>query len=240
MDEQLRDHLDTLILAVSRGDSERLTEWALSLGRRLTAPDRAGLGRDVSDLATELVGESIGEMDISGAIERMTEIMRRYGLVMPTPVSLLLKTLVMLEGTARQLNPHFSLAEVLERHQANIARTFGDPQRWLRKTERSYRDWERLTKILPGSLADVLSGLRGGTFEFKHSDLHLEEAVDRLVNGVLSAALFLGAALLLSRPSQDRVGYGANVIGVVFLVVAVALAIRLERAIRKAEKENDA
>jgi ubiquinone biosynthesis protein len=106
--------------------------------------------------------------------------------------------------------------------------------------ERSYRDWERLAKVLRESLADVLSGLRGGTLEFKHSDLHLEEAVDRLVNGVLSAALFLGAALLLSRASQDTVGYGANVIGLVFLVVAVALAIRLERAIRKAEKENDA
>ena len=179
-------------------------------------------------------------MDISGAIERMTEIMRRYGLVMPPSVSRLLKTVVMLEGTARQLSPNFSLAEVLERHQARAAHTFADPQRWLRKMERSYRDWERLAKVLPESLADVLSGLRGGTIEFKHSDLHLEEAVDRLVNGVLSAALFLGAAQLLSRASRDTVGYGANVIGLVFLVVAVALALRLERAIRKAEKEDDA
>jgi ubiquinone biosynthesis protein len=240
MDEQLRDHLDTLILAVGRGDSELLTEWALSLGRRLSAPDRAGMQSEVSDLATELVGQSVGDMDISRAIEQMTDIMRRYGLVMPPPISLLLKTLVMLEGTARQLSPHFSLAEVLERHQARAGHTLADPQRRLRKMERSYREWERLAKVLPGILADVLSGLRDGTFELKHSDPHLEEAVDRLVNGVLSAALFLGAAQLLSRASQDTVGYGANVIGVVFLVVAVALAIRLERAIRKAEKENDA
>jgi hypothetical protein len=56
----------------------------------------------------------------------------------------------------------------------------------------------------------------------------------------LTAALFLGAALLLSRASHDTVGYGANVIGLVFLAVAVVLAIRLERAIRKAERENDA
>ena len=240
MDEQLRDHIDTLLLAVSRGDSERLTEWALSIGRRLTDRDRAGLQSEVSDFATELVGQSIGDMDISGAIERITDMMRRYGLLMPPSVSLLLKTVVMLEGTARQLDPSFSLAEVLERHHASAAHTFADPQLWLRKMERSYRDWERLAKVLPESLADVLSGLRGGTFELKHSDLRLAAAVDRLVNGVLSAALFLGAAQLLSRASRDTVGHGANVIGVVFLLVAVALAIRLERAIRKAEKENDA
>jgi ubiquinone biosynthesis protein len=240
IDEQLRDHVNALLRAVSRGDSELVTEWALSLGRRLTAADRAGLQSEVSDLATELVGQSIGDMDISGAIERMTDIMRRYGLLMPPSVSLLLKTVVMLEGTARQLNPSFLLSELLERHHASAAQSVADPQRWLRKLERSHRQWERLAKVLPESLADVLSGLGGGTFELKHSDLRLEKAVDRLINGILSAALFLGAALLLSRASQDTVGYGANLIGVVFLVVAVALAIRLERAIRKAEKKNDA
>jgi ubiquinone biosynthesis protein len=240
MDEQLRDNVDTLLLAVSRGDSELLTKWSLSLGRRLTDVDRPALQSEVSDLATELVGQSIGDLDISGAIERMTDIMRRYGLLMPPSVSMLLRTVVMLEGTARQLDPSFSLAEVLERHQASAAHTFADPQRWLRKLGRSYRDWERLGKVLPESLTDVLSGLRGGTFELKHADLHLEKAVDRLVIGILSAALFLGSAQLLSRASQDTVGYGANGIGLVFLVVAAALALRLVLAIHKAEKEKDA
>ena len=194
MDEHLRDNVDNLLQAVSRRDSQLLTEWASSLGRRLTDQDRAGLQSEVSDLATELVGQSIGDMDISGAIVRMTDIMHRYGLLMPPSVSLLLKTLVMLEGTARQLSPSFCLSEVLERHQASAAHTFADPQRWLRKMERSYRNWERLAKVLPESLADVLSGLRGGTIEFKNSDLRLKQAVDRLVIGTLSAALFLGAA----------------------------------------------
>ncbi len=238
-DERLRDHLDTLIRAVGQGDSERLTEWALSLGRKLHEPDRGGLRDEVSDFADELVGQTIGEMDVTTAIERLTDIMRRYGLVMSPSVSLLLKTMVMLEGTARQLSPSFSLAEVIERHQARSAAISVAPRRWLRRIERSYRDWERLGTILPGSLADVLSGLRGGTFEFRHSDLGLDEAVDRLVNGILAAALFLGSAMLLSRPSQDTVGYGANGIGLAFLVAAIALTIRLERAIRRAEKKPD-
>jgi ubiquinone biosynthesis protein len=106
--------------------------------------------------------------------------------------------------------------------------------------ERSYRDWDRLVKVLPGSLADVLSGLRGETFELKLSHHRLEESVHRSVIGILSAALFLGASQLLSRASQDAVGYGANGIGLVFLVVASILAVRLGRAIHKAEKQKDA
>jgi hypothetical protein len=93
--------------------------------------------------------------------------------------------------------------------------------------------------VATANATDVLSGLRHGPLELEDSGLHLEEVVDSLVNGTLSAALFLGAARLLSRASRDTVGYGANAIGLVFLVVAVAPAIRLERAIRTAEKEND-
>ncbi|QEH35792.1 putative protein kinase UbiB [Aquisphaera giovannonii] len=240
MDARLREQLDALLLAVGRGDSERLMEWTLNLGGSLSDSDRAGLQGEVGGLAAEVVGQSIGDMDISGAIERMTEIMHRYGLLMPPPVSRLLKTLVMLEGTARELSPHFSLAEVLERHQARSARALADPQVWLRKMERSYREWERLAKVLPTSLADVLSGLRGGTLEFQHSDRHLGGAVDRLANGVLSASLFLGAAQLLGRASREKDWDGAKAIGVAFLVAAVVLAIRLQRAIRKAEMKNDA
>jgi ubiquinone biosynthesis protein len=86
IDEQLREPIDTLLVAVGRGDSELLMEWASSLGRRLNPPDRAGLQSEVSDLATELVGQSIGDMDISAAIERMTDTMRRCGLMMPPSV----------------------------------------------------------------------------------------------------------------------------------------------------------
>jgi hypothetical protein len=36
IDEQLREHIDTLLVAVGRGHSELLTEGASSLGTRLT------------------------------------------------------------------------------------------------------------------------------------------------------------------------------------------------------------
>ena len=37
----------------------------------------------------------------------MTEIIRRYQIVLPTGIALLIKVLVMLEGTAKLLSPRF-------------------------------------------------------------------------------------------------------------------------------------
>ena len=60
----------------------------------------------------DYVGQSIHEMDLSGALNNLLEIIRRYNITLPPPFSLLLRTLVELEGTAQQLSPEFSLAEV--------------------------------------------------------------------------------------------------------------------------------
>jgi ubiquinone biosynthesis protein len=59
------------------------------------------------------VGQSIQDIDMSGALNSLLEIIRRYKIILPPPFSLLLRTLVELEGTARQLSPEFSLAEVV-------------------------------------------------------------------------------------------------------------------------------
>src|SRR5262245_18860086 len=76
----------------------------------------------VRDLASELVEQSIGELHVSSAFERMTEIMSRDGLLMTPSISLMRKAVGMPERVDRQLNPRFSLAEVRERHQASAIR----------------------------------------------------------------------------------------------------------------------
>src|SRR5262249_44954513 len=118
--------------------------------------------------------------------------------LLPSSMSLLLKTLVMLDGTARMLNPDFSLVELLEPYQGRLVRDRLMPQRWLLKFQRAYRDVDRLLTHAPRDLGDILERLRAGTLEIKHEHHRLEITVNRLVAGLLTAALFLGSSLALS------------------------------------------
>jgi ubiquinone biosynthesis protein len=61
-------------------------------------------------------------MDLSGALNSLLEIIRRYNITLPPPLSLLLRTLVELEGTAQQLSPEFSLAEVIRPFYSTMVR----------------------------------------------------------------------------------------------------------------------
>src|SRR6202022_3526798 len=111
----------------------------------------------------------------------------------------LLKTLVMLEGTARLLNPSFSLAELIQPYATKALRRRFSPRRFLGKLGRAYRDWDRLLEMLPRDCADILRRVRSGTFEIRHEHHRLEATVNRLVLAIFTGALLLGSAQLWSR-----------------------------------------
>ena len=66
------------------------------------------------------MGQSIQDMDLGGALTALFTIIRRYDITLPPALSLLLRTLIELEGTAQRFSPEFSLAEVLAPFHATI------------------------------------------------------------------------------------------------------------------------
>jgi len=129
------------------------------------------------------------------------------------------------------LSPEFSLAELLQPYYAETLKRRFSPSRLLHRTQRALRDWERLIDTLPRDLADVLNRIRHGSFEVNLQHRRLDSTVNRLVVGVLTAALFMGSAQLWSRGTPPLIG-GVSLFGALGCAAAVVLGIRLLRAIR--------
>ncbi|MCP5515949.1 MAG: AarF/ABC1/UbiB kinase family protein [Verrucomicrobiales bacterium] len=232
LDEGLRDDIENLLLAVAQKDAEGLTDavWHLSS----IPPDcpREQLRADLADFVAEYAGQSIRELDLSGALQRLTEIIRRHRLFLPPGVSLLLRTLVLLEGTAQLLSPAFSLAEVIEPFYSRVIGRRLSPRRILLRLQRSYRDWDRLLGALPRELHSALMQIRVGRFTVHLDHRHLDPVVNRLVLGIMTASLFLGSSLLWSMKAPPLLG-GVSVFGAAGYLLAVYLGWRLFRAVRK-------
>src|SRR5262249_29705974 len=151
-------------------------------------------------------------------------IVRRYHIVLPSTLAMLLKMFVMLEGTSRTLSPNFNLAELIEPYQLKVLKHRLSIDRVLRRLYRAYRDWDRLNDILPRDVVEVLRRLRNGSFEMRHQFPKLETTIHRLTLGILNAALFLGSALIFSRQPDFSVGWTIGAIGT---VLSMVLAFRL-------------
>src|SRR5207302_6838104 len=112
LDEHLRDDIEALVLALVQNDAGRLAEVIVRAGRVPPQFDPTALTADVADFLDSHRGRPLDQLDLSAALNELTEIVRRFHVILPTPVAMLLKVLVMLEGTGRLLSPSFNLIEV--------------------------------------------------------------------------------------------------------------------------------
>ncbi|MCB1078652.1 MAG: AarF/ABC1/UbiB kinase family protein, partial [Verrucomicrobiae bacterium] len=192
IDEALREDIEGMLLSAVSHDADGLTESIVRVGQVPPELDEDELRAEVGEFLSDYVGQSVAEFDVGGALQRLFGLVRDFHIVLPQSFGMLVKTLVVLEGTAKQLSPDFSLAAMIQPYYQKALRRRFRPGRLAAGIGRGYRDWKRLLEILPRDLSDILSRFRKGTFEVHMEHRRLEGTVDRLVLGLLTAAVFLG------------------------------------------------
>jgi ubiquinone biosynthesis protein len=235
-DETMRDEVESLLLSIINKDAVELTDCVMRLGAVPPDLDRDALRAEISNFVSEYATRTLRDFNLSGALRQMTDIVRRYHIILPSTLALMLKTLVMLEGTSRQLNPNFNLAELIEPYQLKVIKHKLSLDRVLRKVYRMYRDWDRLIDILPRDIVEILRRLRSGTFEMRHEAHRMERAMHRLVLGLMTASLFLGSSMLLAHKVPPTIG-DVSVVGAIGFGLSLYLGYRILRVIGK---DNDA
>ena len=232
VDEELREQVEDLLIAAIDKDADRLLDTVVQLGELPPDFNRGQLRSDLVEFLDDYGSQSIDQFDLGGALNGMTEIIRRHHILLPSRVSLLIKMMVMLEGTAQQLNPKFSIAELLKPYRAQAIKRRLSPERLWRKMQATQRDWSRLIESLPADVSDIVNRIRRGSFDIHLEHRRLSSIVNRLVLGLLASALFVGSTSLLSNNVKPLV-YETSVPGALGCLVAVYLGARLIFAIKK-------
>lgn len=232
IDQATREQIEDMLLAVVNRDANRLANIVTRLGACPPQLDQAGLANDLAELVAYHGGKPMQQFDLGQALTDLTEIIRRYQIVLPPGIALLIKVLVMLEGTSRLMHPEFNLTGLIAPYQKKMLLRRLSPARHLQKLRRLFNEWEYLGEVLPRTLADLLQSLQSGRLDVHLEHRRLEPSVNRLVLGMLTSALFLGSALLWSREVPPVIG-GVSVCGVLGCGLSLILGLRLLWAIRK-------
>jgi ubiquinone biosynthesis protein len=232
LDSEMREELEGILLAAVDNNSDRLTDHVFRIATVPQSVDRNALRRDIDDFLSEYVNVSIDDLDLSAVLNSLTDILRGHHILLPTGISLLIRVLVMLEGTSRLLDRNFSLAELIQPYAVKSIQRRYAPDKILAQAKHTYRDWERVMKILPRELFDILIRIREGRFDVSIEHRRLEKVVKWLVHGILSAALFMGGSMILSREIPPMVG-GISIIGASTAFLGLLLGYRLVRAMKK-------
>ena len=105
IDERLHEDVGEMLVALSNLDAEHMTSMIVPLGKTPADLDRAALSLDVADFLSYYASQSLEKFDLSGALNEMMEQIRRYHIMLPARIVMLLKALVTLEGTGAAGQP---------------------------------------------------------------------------------------------------------------------------------------
>lgn len=238
LDAGLREEVEDMLSAAVDQDPRALCEAVLRVGNAPPGTDRTALQAELDDFLADYVHHSLAELDVGRALATLFDIVRRYHIVLPAQLSLLLRTVVVLEGTSRALDRDFSLAELIEPIYRRALRRRLSPRYWWRRLRRTGRDWERLLRALPYDLVLVLDTLRAGTLRVQFAHRNLDRSVNRLTLGLVVAALIVGSSALWSSAAPPLVG-GVSLLGLVGYGLAALLGVRLWRAARRGDPDDD-
>jgi len=185
----------------------------------------------VVDFVDRYGHQDLGGFDLAGALTELFRLVRRHQIVLSPQLAMLLKLMVMLEGTAQRLEPDFSLIDLLGPMQRRMMLRRLSPGRQAKKARRLYGEVEQLAEEMPRRIRELLTQFQSGSFEVHLDHRGLEPAVNRLVLGLLTCALILGGSVMVSFNVWPL--YGASVPGVVAFLFSGLLGLRLLRAIAK-------
>lgn len=232
IDEDLRDEVEALLLGIVENDSELVAEQVLRLGSVPPDCSRDKLRTDLQEFMADYTGHPLNDINVGAALSSLVEIIRSHHIVLPPTLAMLLKTLIVLEGTSRRFSPDVSLAELMQPYCTRLMLRRFSPGRIAKRARRSIRVWDRLLTALPRDITEMLARFRDGSFTVHIDHRHLDPIINRLVLGILTAAIFLGSSELWSRQAAPLF-YDVSIFGALGYAVSLFFGWRLMRAIRK-------
>ncbi len=199
------------VKAIVSGDVEQLKRIVLTMGVHSGRVDHARLYGDIDDFLSRYGKLDLGSMDLGRIIEELVTLAREHHISVPKGVSMLSRGVLTLEGVLAAVSPGINLLEILAAHMASeIQRDFDWRQELKSGSRRLYESGRKAVDI-PAQVSDLLRmGLKGQAkvnLEVTGSEqplASLDRMANRMVKGILCAAMLLGSCLLCTTDMQPK------------------------------------
>ncbi|KFN50154.1 ABC1 kinase family protein [Arenimonas composti] len=225
---RLRDQLLKLVLATVEGRGEQAAEVFMHMGTRLEEFDEPRFTREISRKVSRFCHAEVGVESEGEVLLEMIRVAIDCGLKPPTELTMLAKTLLNLEGVMLALDRDVSIKGILREHMEKLFRARATSSLDLGRLVTDALDVQELVREAPPRLSVLLRTLADNRFRVHIAGLEeskliegIQKVANRITAGLISAAMIVGAALIMRIDAGPKLfGYPALAL-VMFLIAAV-------------------
>ena len=226
LSSRMQDRLLELLMAAADGRGDEVTTVLIEIGERLDSFDEPGLRRNVGDLVAKYRYAVLSDVQVGRVLLEASEMAGRHGLRAPSELTMLGKTLLNLDETARALAPRLDVNATIREEAVSLVR-----QRMIRSVSpgnllSTMMEAKHFAEQLPGRVNRVIDSLSRNELKLKVEMIDegavmdgLQKVANRITLGLVLAALIIAAAVIMQVPTNFRL-FGYPALAMILFVAA--------------------
>jgi ubiquinone biosynthesis protein len=225
---QMQDKLIRLLLSIADGRGDEAATIAIEISETAEGFDETDFRRSINTLIAEQQHSRLADIEVGSTVLEVCRSAAENGLLAPTELTMLGKTLLQLDEVGRTLHPSFDPNAAIRRNVTDILNRRLKSQFTSAKMFSSALEVKEFLGALPNRLSRIFDSLAEPQLELKvrPRDRHLillglNHMANRITAGVILAAMIVGAALLMRVPTDFTV-FGYPGLAMIFFLCAGA------------------
>lgn len=228
---EFRGKVIRLIHNLIERDTERIAEVILTMAVISPGFNVRDFQWDIEDLLEQYYGLPLSKISLGKLIDEIGRIAFHYRIWIPRDMYLLSKTLLILEGVVRQLDPEFNLLETTRLYARSLLLRRISPREVEKTLVRYFEDTLIFLQNFPPRMNRFLDRVEKGELNVQFEPRKLEQLIaeqNRAFNRLALAFVITGFIVASSLLMQSKIGFqflGLSLLGIIGYLVAGVLIV---------------
>ena len=200
LNEEMKYHLSSLLIALMRKNSHGLVQAILKLGLVTDEFDTKVLQKDLDLMQEKYYDIPLSQVSLGDSLKDMFIVANRHRIQVPTDLTLLGKALITVEGVAESLDPDLSIVKLAEPLGRKLIKERYHPQQLQKRWWRQFSDFADTMMSVPKQASQLSKLIRTGKLKMEISvpeiDLLLKK-LDQVSNRISISIVLLSFSIIM-------------------------------------------
>ncbi len=212
LDDELKTFLTDILSAVVNRDMDEVVSLLLFAGDISDSMDTRALKRDLFNFIDSSYEIPLKEIEVGRMLMEFIEIITLYNIRISPDLMMLTKSLVLIEGMGRALDPGFDMVEHLRPFVAKALRQKFSPLRISSDINKILFSYLNLARNIPRDLKEIINRINRNKFkiDLEHRGLdkftaEFDRSINRLSISMILAATIIGSSIIMQTDKGPKV-----------------------------------
>lgn len=206
IDAATREKAVDMILAMVRYDVGGVMRSLLDIGIAQHTVNKQVLRRDLTRLQEKYYGLPLSQISVGEALQELVDLSFKHQIRIPAEFTMVIKSLITMEGLVKQLDPKISMLDVAEPFARKLVRGRLTAQRLQRRALEALGELYGIMTRVPQQVENILGQVEEGELrlQLEHRNLNrvmqrLNIIANRIALSIMIAGLIVGSSLIAQR-----------------------------------------